>query len=150
MKVGKLTDYAIAVMGQLVHAEAGVAQSANELAAVTRIPEPTVAKVLKTLSKGGMVISLRGVAGGYRLARAAEDITLADIITAMEGPISLVACVDGQHENCLHSRTCPTQSKWDRVNGAVKTALAGIPLTEMISAPRRKFVELKGIHVNRA
>lgn len=149
MKVGKLTDYAIAVMGQLVEADMDVAHSARDIALQTRIPEPTVAKVLKTLSKGGLVLSLRGAAGGYRLARDAAAITLADVITAMEGPISLVACVDGQHANCLHARTCPTQSKWDRVNGAVKNALEGIPLTEMVARPR-KFIGIKDIHVHRA
>lgn len=147
LKIGKLTDYAVAVMGLLAQGDEGAALSASAISARICIPEPTVAKVLKLLAKGELVVSTRGAAGGYKLSRLASGISLADIITAMEGPISLVACVDGQADNCCHSRTCQTQGKWDRVNGAVRSALEGVLLTDMLAS---RIVTLRGINVHRA
>jgi len=150
IKLGKLTDYAIAVMGQLTREESAI--SAHVLAGKTGIPEPTVAKVLKLLSKEDLVISERGAAGGYRLAKTADDISIGAIITAMEGPIALVACVDGQDENCNMSGTCPTKGKWSRVNDAIKLALESVKLKDMLSPPACTdvHISLKDIHVHRA
>jgi FeS assembly SUF system regulator len=149
IKLGKLTDYAIAVMGQLVDAES--ACSAHHLSGKTGIPEPTVAKVLKLLSKENLVTSERGAAGGYKLAKQADQVSIGEIITAMEGPIALVACVDGQDENCNMSGTCPTKGKWSRVNDAIKSALESVKLKDMLSPPacNTVHISLKDIHVHR-
>ena len=151
IKLGKLTDYAIALMGQLVQEGAEGPCSAHHLSDKTGIPEPTVAKVLKLLSKGNLVTSERGAAGGYKLARTPEQISIGAIITAMDGPISIVACVDGHKENCGMWGTCPTKGNWDRVNEAIKSALEGVKLTEMLSAPcARTHNFMKDVDVNRA
>ncbi len=151
IKLGKLTDYAIAVMGQLVREGIESAHSAHSLSDKTGIPEPTVAKVLKLLSKGNLVVSERGAAGGYKLVKQAEQISIGEIITAIDGPISIVACVDGQHESCAMWGTCPTKGNWDRVNDAIKSALEGVKLTEMLSAPCGKVHDFtKDINVNLA
>ncbi len=144
IKIGKLTDYAIAVMGQLVHeaadgpvdSKAGVvSSSAHYLASRTGIPEPTIAKVLKMLAKGNLVASARGAAGGYRLAKAPGDISIGEIITVMDGPIAIVSCVDPDKEHCNMLETCPTKGNWGRVNDAIKSALDGVKLEDMLSAP---------------
>ncbi len=151
IKLGKLTDYAIAVMGQLVQEGAETAHSAHHISGKTGIPEPTVAKILKLLSKSDLVASERGAAGGYKLARPADQVSIGEIITAMDGPISLVTCVDGQEENCDMWKTCPTKGNWDRVNEVIKTVLAGVKLTEMLPAPCAKVYDFtKDINVNRA
>ena len=151
IKLGKLTDYAIAVMGQLVQEGVESAHSAHHLSDKTGIPEPTVAKVLKLLSKSNLVASERGAAGGYRLVKAADQVSIGEIITAMDGPISIVACVDGQKDNCGMWGTCPTKGNWDRVNEAIKSALESVKLTEMLSAPcTRTNIFMKDIDVNRA
>lgn len=152
LKLGKLTDYAVAVLGLLAQGEEELALSASAISQRVCIPEPTVAKVLKLLAKGELVVSSRGASGGYRLSRSPKDISLAEIIIAMEGPIALVACVDGQADSCSHSRSCPTQGKWDRVNGAVRSALEGVCLAEMAEPTRMgsKVVMIKDIHVHRA
>jgi FeS assembly SUF system regulator len=132
IKLGKLTDYAIAVMGQLSKDEAG-SSSAHMLAEKTGLPEPTVAKVLKLLASENLVVSTRGAAGGYKLSKPADQISIAEIITALDGPIEIVACVDGGSSDCKVSGSCPVKGNWDRVNDAIKGALNAVKLTEMVT-----------------
>jgi FeS assembly SUF system regulator len=135
LKLGKLTDYAIAVMAQLArHAETvpETALSAATLAAETGVPEPTVAKVLKTLSRGQLLASVRGVSGGYRLSRPAQDITVGHVIEIMDGPIAIVSCVDPQGQDaCGVAPKCAVRNKWAPVNDAIRTALHAVSLAEM-------------------
>ena len=98
LRLSKLTDYAVVVLVRLSR-EAGV-QTSPGIAASTGIPEPTVAKVLKTLAAGGLVASQRGARGGYRLLRSLAQIPVADVIAAVDGPIALTACVDGSTTEC--------------------------------------------------
>ena len=93
LRLSKLTDYAVVVLVRLSHAD--TVQTSPGIAAATGIPEPTVAKVLKTLAAGGLVASQRGAHGGYRLLRQLAAIPVADVIAAVDGPIALTACVDG-------------------------------------------------------
>lgn len=151
IKLGKLTDYAIAVMGQLAQENADASCSAHYLSGKTGVPEPTVAKVLKLLSKGGLVSSVRGAAGGYKLAKTADQVPIADIITTMDGPIAIVSCVDGQQEACEMWETCPTRGNWGHVNEAIKTALEGVKLTQMLTpACSKAEIMIKDMNVNRA
>lgn len=131
IRLGKLTDYAIVVMVQLAREGAAAAKSASQLAEVTALPEPTVAKVLKTLLKAGFVSSQRGAQGGYKLARDAESVTIRDIIEAVDGPIAIVTCVEGSQDHCQAEAQCPTRGKWEPVNNAIRTALHGITLADM-------------------
>jgi FeS assembly SUF system regulator len=133
IKLGKLTDYAIVVMGQLAQEDAGASCSAHYLSGRTGVPEPTVAKVLKLLSGGGLLVATRGAAGGYKLSRPADRISIAEIITALDGPISIVACTDSNEKNCGPWPTCSVKGNWGRVNDAIKAALEGVKLKEMIS-----------------
>lgn len=132
IKLGKLTDYAIVIMGQLMKEGEGASKSANYLAAKTGVPEPTVAKVLKALAHTGLVDSSRGAAGGYRLSRAPGDISIADIITAMDGPIAIVSCVDGSAETCKAESSCHLKGRWEHVNNVIRAALDGVKLPDMI------------------
>src|ERR1022692_4419758 len=82
LRLSKLTDYAVVV---LVRLDAGTqVQTSPCIAATTGIPEPTVAKVLKSISAAALVTSQRGARGGYRLARPLEDITVGEVIAAMD------------------------------------------------------------------
>merc|ERR1712054_30491 len=87
IKLSRLTDYSVVVMSQMAQ-DMSVTRTAPELAAATGVPAPTVAKLLKLLLKGGLVESWRGVNGGYALARHLDEITAADIIEALEGPVA--------------------------------------------------------------
>lgn len=136
LKLGKLTDYAIAVAAQLArHAQTApdAAFSAAALAVETGVPEPTVAKVLKTLSRGQLLVSVRGVSGGYRLARPANDITIGQVIEVMDGPIAIVTCVEpeGESSGCNVAHKCGVKNKWAPVNEAIRTALHAVTLAAM-------------------
>jgi FeS assembly SUF system regulator len=131
IKLGKLTDYAIVVMTQLSQAGDGGAKSAPQLAEKTGIPEPTVSKVLKTLAREKLVDSVRGAAGGYRLSRHAQDLSLCDIIEAVEGPIAIASCVTDAEEPCGAQSRCPSRGKWDPVNRAIRSALQDLKLSDM-------------------
>lgn len=132
LRLSKLTDYAVVVLVRLAAAE-GV-QTSPGIAASTGIPEPTVAKVLKTLAAGGLVASQRGARGGYRLLRPLSAIPIADVIAAIDGPIALAACVDGSPIECESRGLCPVRGRWDPVNDAIHQALTAITLADMAEA----------------
>lgn len=129
LRVSKLADYAVVVLVRLSHQE-GV-QTASGIAAATGIPEPTVAKVLKILAVNELVSSQRGAKGGYRLNRGLADIAVSEVITAVDGPIALTACVDGFATECESQGLCPMFGRWNPVNAAVQRAVSGITLADM-------------------
>ncbi|WP_419729247.1 SUF system Fe-S cluster assembly regulator [Lichenicola sp.] len=129
LRLSKLTDYAVVVLVRLSHEDRLATSPA--LAQSTGVPEPTVAKVLKALCASGLVASQRGARGGYRLARPLSSIPVARVITAIDGPISLTACVDGATGGCEAQSSCPIRGRWDPVNDAIRTALTSITLDQM-------------------
>jgi len=129
LRLSKLTDYAVVVLVKLSRHD-GVATS-PALAQATGVPEPTVAKVLKALASAGLVVSQRGARGGYKLARPLAAIPVASVITAIDGPISLTACVDGATSGCEALNLCPVRGRWDAVNDAIRHALTSITLDQM-------------------
>ena len=97
LRVTKLTDYATVVLTVLA-ARPGEVLSATELAEFTGLEPPTVSKVLKPLAQAGLVEGLRGVRGGYRLTRPAIEISLFEVVEAMEGPLALTECSHDHHQ----------------------------------------------------
>jgi FeS assembly SUF system regulator len=132
LRLSKLTDYAVVVLVRL--ADSVQVQTSPGIAASTGIPEPTVAKVLKTLAAGGLVASQRGARGGYRLLRQLSAIPVADVIAAFDGPIALAACVEGSATECESQALCPMRGRWDPVNDAIHQALSSITLADMRAA----------------
>lgn len=132
IRISKLTDYAVVVMAEMARNH-GTLLSAASLAERTGVPEPTVSKVLKILSKSGLIASTRGVSGGYILETDASGIAVTDIITAMEGPISLTACVSGSEDSCALESMCGVRGRWSPVNDAIKNALSPITLADMLN-----------------
>ncbi len=129
LRLSRLTDYAVVVLVRLAAEEC--VQTAPALALATAIPEPTVAKVLKVLTTAGLVASRRGAHGGYSLARPLAAIAISEVITAIDGPIALTACVEGSGQECGTGRFCPVRGRWDKVNDAIHSALTAITLDEM-------------------
>nr|WP_307188609.1 Rrf2 family transcriptional regulator [Acidisphaera rubrifaciens] len=123
-----MTDYAVVVLVQLAE---GHMQTSPAIAAETGIPEPTVAKVLKALAGHGLVASVRGARGGYRLLRPLDAVPVADVIAAIDGPIALTACVEGSTMECGSSGLCPMRGRWGPVNAAITAALSAITLADM-------------------
>lgn len=132
LRISKLTDYAIVAMTFLAQRPES-RFSAAEVAIQVQLETPTVAKILKRLASDGLVQSYRGVNGGYQLQGDAESITVADIITVMEGPIGMTEC--SVHEGlCAQEPVCRTRSNWQRISQAVEAALADVTLLEMTSS----------------
>jgi len=136
LRVSKLTDYATVVMTCLAAAGDGVL-SAQALAERARLEVPTVSKLLKQLAQAELVISTRGINGGYRLARTPEQISIADIVTAMEGPIGMTEC-SAHAGSCGHEPHCGVRVNWQRINQAIAGALAGVSLADMVKPPPRR------------
>ena len=129
LRLSKLTDYAVVVLVQLSRGAA--CQTAPGIARATGVPEPTVAKVLKSLSTARIVTSQRGAHGGYSLSAPAGSIDVASVVSAIDGPIALVACVEGSGLDCEAQGLCPVRGRWDVVNTAIRTALSAITLADL-------------------
>lgn len=136
IKLGKLTDYAIVLMGQLSKEGVGTSSSAHYLSEKTGLPEPTVAKILKKLANKNLISSVRGAAGGYKLSREAKQISIAEIVTLLEGPIAVVTCVKGNTGSCAAKGICPVRGNWDHLNSAITSALEGVSLASIMSDRR--------------
>ena len=129
LRVGKLTDYGTVVMTSFARQPQRL-QSANEIAAELGLALPTVSKVLKALVQHGLLVSHRGAKGGYSLAAAPEDISVAQIIAAIEGPIALTECSDTTGI-CGQEPQCSVRSNWQRINIAVREALERVTLADL-------------------
>ena len=129
LRLSRLTDYAVVVLVKL--ARTGGVTTSTSLAAETGLPEPTVAKVLKALATGGLVVSQRGARGGYRLDQPLDAISISRVITIIDGPVAVTSCVDGGAGGCQAEQCCPIRGRWDIVNAAIRSTLDGITLAHM-------------------
>jgi FeS assembly SUF system regulator len=140
LRVSKLTDYATVVMTCLV-ASGDEVQSAQCLAERAHLEVPTVSKLLKQLAQAGLVVSMRGINGGYRLAHAPERISIAAIVTAMEGPIGMTEC--SVHAGlCDHESHCGVRVNWQRINQAIAGALESVTLADMVKPLPKRVVAI--------
>ena len=131
----KKTDYALIALSYLAKRVEGVI-SARELAKASRVPLPILTNILKTLAHSGMVVSERGSAGGYSLARHPESINLHELITAIEGPVHFVQCVsaggDAHRNPCELEPCCSIRQPAHRVHGRLKEFLESVTLAELV------------------
>ncbi len=130
LRISKLTDYGTVLLAHLAANQATVC-SAADVAAATGIAVPTVSKLLKSLGRSGLVTSTRGANGGYQLARDASDISAANIIDALEGPVSITEC-SGSDSECEHEGVCSVGGSWQRVNIAIRRALDDVSLRDLL------------------
>ena len=130
LRITKLTDYGIVLLVQLANDETGRSRNARSMAEATSLPLPVVSKILKSLAQGGLLTSQRGAKGGYALVRRPEEINVAEIIDALEGPIALMECSAGPG-HCEQETSCQVRDPWQRINQAIQEALHGITLAEM-------------------
>jgi FeS assembly SUF system regulator len=135
LRIGKLTDYATVLMTALA-AEPARVHAAADLAQRGHLEPATASKILKMLAKAGLLASFRGATGGYRLARAPDEISLADIVAAMEGPFGMTECVSHAGQ-CGHEPHCGVRREWRRVSDVVESALRGVTLAQMLPRARR-------------
>ncbi len=144
LRLSKLTDYAVVVLVRLADEAGGIVQTTPGIAIATGVPEPTVAKVLKTMVGSGLVASQRGARGGYRLARPLSALRIRDVIEAIDGPIALTSCVEGGAGGCESAALCPVHGRWDVVNDAIREALGAITLADMQGAAIPRAFRIPG------
>ena len=137
IKLSRMADYAVVLMTQLATGDGG-ARNAADMACETRLPAPTVSKILKSLARAGLLRSSRGAHGGYTLAFDPRDINVVDIIAAVDGPIALTACVEDGPGDCDIEAFCPLRSHWQIINDAVRGALRQVTLADLV-APHAVF-----------
>jgi FeS assembly SUF system regulator len=126
--LSKLADYGVIIATHLAaHSERQM--TAAVLANETSLPRATVAKILKILAHAGIVAGARGAAGGYRLARDAGQISVVQVVSAIDGSVGVTQCTI--HDDCKRSAFCATRPHWHRINMAVSAALGAITLAEM-------------------
>lgn len=140
LRLSKLADYGTQVMTYM--ARDRDVHSASEVAAGLGIAAPTVSKILKMLVRKNLVASVLGAKGGYRLARHPKEISVAEIINAMDGPISITEC--SGTTICERESTCTTRSNWQGINHIIQDALGKVNLAEMI-APKPQVVDVSAI-----
>ena len=139
LKLGKLADYGTMIM-TILAADPERLYPTQELAERAHVAAPTVAKLLKLLTKAGLVESLRGAHGGYKLARPAAGITVADVICAIDGPIALTQC--SHHKGgCAIESFCGVRTNWRLINQTVRHALEAVTLAQMAAPLRRSHPE---------
>jgi FeS assembly SUF system regulator len=139
MRMSKLADYSTVVMTYMARNPEAL-HSAHEVAEEVGLAATTVSKIFKILARGRLVVSTRGVKGGYLLARPPEKISIAEIIDTVEGRIALTEC---SHTSglCLQESHCSVRSNWQKINHAVRRALEGVSLADM-SRPVMHRVEV--------
>jgi FeS assembly SUF system regulator len=135
MRLTSLADYAVVVMAAAARRPAGASLSAGLLAEETGVPLPTAQKVMGRLASAGLLLSARGSGGGFRLARPAGGISLADIIEAVEGPIAMTNCIQGSIHDCALEGSCRVKPHLNIANDAVRGALAAVSLAQLAHSP---------------
>ena len=133
LRISRLTDYGTMLLVHL--AQQGDRRcAASDVAAATRVALPTAQKLLKVLARAGLVESARGADGGYRLARPAETISAAEIVTVLEGPVAITEC-STDDSRCELESLCLVGGAWQRINQAILGALEDISLDELQGPP---------------
>ncbi|HET8612269.1 MAG TPA: SUF system Fe-S cluster assembly regulator [Sphingomonas sp.] len=134
MRLSNMADYAVVMMAAAARHGPDARLSAACLAVETGVPLPTAQKLMGRLAGAGLLGSTRGSGGGFVLARAADAISLADIVEAVEGPIALTCCIEERHD-CALERTCQVRPHWGVVNEAVRDAFARVSLANLAESP---------------
>jgi FeS assembly SUF system regulator len=142
MRLTSLADYAVVMMAAAARHPSEARLSAALLAMETGVPLPTAQKLMGRLASAGLLTSARGTGGGFRLAREAQGISLADIIEAVEGPIAMTNCITGSSHECAIEASCRVKPHLAAVNFAVRGALQGVSLEQLSRAPAQAGAQM--------
>lgn len=128
-RISRLTDYGTLILVFLADQEPRLC-TASAVAAGTHVAPPTAQKLLKVLAKTGLVDSVRGTDGGYRLACDPGSITAAEILDALEGPVAITEC-SADDGDCALESLCQVGSAWQKINSAIRLSLSEITLADL-------------------
>ncbi len=145
IRISKLADYGIVLLTQFAREPESAVYNARDLSAAAKLPLPTVSKLLKALSHAEILTSLRGSRGGYRLARGLEQISVADVLSAIEGQVAITECSDAR-DACQRETTCPVRGHWLSINEVVREVLSELKLSQMARpAPQGVPLRVRGL-----
>lgn len=146
-RLSRITDYGIVLMAHIAEQGDDSLQTARDMADQTELPLPVVSKILKSLTREGLLRSHRGSKGGYSLKRPAAEITVPDLIAALDGPIHLTECASHSGA-CAKEASCHVREPWQRINAAVEDALSRITLGDLISRVPGSIVPLISLGID--
>lgn len=132
IRLSRLADYGVVLMTRIACSQP-VSHSAQSVARATAIPLPTASKLLSALASAGVLAAVRGPGGGYKLARLAEQISIAEIISAIDGPIALTQCIERGPGYCELEGLCPSRTGWHVINRAVRQAFEEVSLADLLT-----------------
>ena len=135
MRLTHLADYAVVLMTAAARRSPSARLSATDLAQDTGVPLPTAQKLMQQLAVSGLLVGQRGAGGGYALARPVTEISLADIVEAVEGPIVLTMCADGVNHECALDQHCRVKPHMSIVGDAIRSSLDAVSLAQLSGAP---------------
>jgi Rrf2 family protein len=136
LKLTRATDYAVRAMIHLACLPEHAHALRDDVARSQDIPSSFMAKILRNLVQARLLVSSRGVNGGFALACPASDISMLQIVEAVEGPVAIVNCVDGG-SGCIRTQECPAAPVWVAVQESVRSILSKTSVEDLVSAPRR-------------
>ena len=142
IKVSRLTDYSTLIICEMAEDKSSII-SAKSLSKKTKISESTVVKLLKMLSKKGLLISHRGISGGYELTKKIDEINILDVVEAIEGDISLTLCGQNSTDTCEYNTGCKVKHGWNKINNLFMLALQSFTIQDFINDDT--YFELKKI-----
>jgi len=149
LRISRLADYGTVILTYMAKAPQ-VRVSAPNIAQATHLSAPMVSKILKILAHANLLVSTRGVKGGYMLARAPGQITVIDVITTLDGEMALTACT-GVEQDCDLKDICHIRANWQVINSAIYRALGSITLADMITPlPANQFIDANTIPIRRS
>ncbi len=123
MRLSRKSDYALRAVRHIANLPSGKLGSINSISEAESVPREFLAKILKDLTRSGILVSYQGVTGGYRLAQAPKDVSFLDVIEAIDGPLHLNLCTETKTCACDQFGTCQLQGFWQKQESTFKKAL---------------------------
>ena len=145
MKISTKGKYGLRAMIDLAQYSEQEAVSISSIAQRQKISESYLEQLVAKLKKAGLVVSIRGAAGGYRLARPASGISVGDVLRALEGDVRAVICTAQTEEGCEGEELCVTKYVWQRINESIEKTVDEMMLDQLV-AESRKAQEKAKIH----
>jgi len=132
IRITRETDYGIVLLSHLAAGPSDRIHTARDLSGHAGLPLPMVSKILKALARSGLLVSHRGAKGGYSMARRPAEVSVGDVIRALEGPVGITEC-SSSPGSCEQESCCPVRSRWQEISGVVREFLETIPITHLIN-----------------
>jgi FeS assembly SUF system regulator len=141
IRITRETDYGIVLLSFMAVMPSDEVATARDLASRACLTLPMASKILKALARAGLLVSYRGAKGGYGLARRPDEISVGDVIAALEGPIGITECAS-EEGACEQEPVCPARGGWRRVSQQMREFLERIPLSELMVTEQAPLIQV--------